>query len=795
MPDPNLERRVLEHYERLLAVPELDRDAWLDRETANDPDLRARVDAMRRAARAAALQTGSALDQLNEDIVPDTIGAYRIIRSLGRGGMGAVYLAERLAGDFDHQVAIKVIKTGLFSETLIDRFRRERQTLAGLNHPHIARLYDGGEMPDGAPYLVMEYVAGQTLSEWITSNQPDQATRKNLFLQICDAVEYAHQNLVIHRDLTPSNILVTTGGDAKVIDFGIARPQVAADDGATPSTFSGLSLTPGFAAPERLAGVEANTLVDIFSFGKILSLLLVDAPDSELAAVAARAQANDPNDRYPTVASMALEIAHWEQGLPVAAYSTGRWYRFKKIIQREKLLFASVAALALALVGGLVATGWAYTRAEHERVIADQRFSQIRALAGFQIFDLYDRLDNVVGNVEARVALAREAQRYLAILARDPDADDALKLETARGFIKLALIQGVSARPNLGQHDQALANLAEAQRLLGSLSGLPNAVTALHLARVHAYRALLLTHAESKPREARAEINLCTDVLDRVAAADRGSDYMLARSDCRLSLLEWLDVESRAEELDVAAIRLLADVDEWPAAMRQSPRADFDRALAMHFRASAGYSSDDAASRRAGLARNLAADRMFADLERRFPNDPLYLYRRAYNAYYGHAAASQLEQDDVAQTLLTQARNTVARLLLIDARDESLVTFEERLREAQADFYAVTGRFDQAIAMQQTVIDGRAALVRENRASNRLSDLGYGYAILGVIARRANRRELACSSWNAAERHLREVASRGDLRGYVADMRGGIQRNIARCERGEPVSAFEALNE
>jgi eukaryotic-like serine/threonine-protein kinase len=318
MPDAQLERRLLELYERLLAVPEPDRDTWLDGEAGDDVDLRARVEAMRRAARIAALQTGSALDQLNEEIVPQNIGAYRIIGDLGRGGMGAVYLAERLAGDFDHQVAIKVIKTGLFSQTLIERFRRERQTLAQLNHPYIARLYDGGELPDGAPYLVMEYVPGQTLVEWIVSTQPSQAMRIKLFLQICDAVEYSHQNLVIHRDLTPNNILVTKDGDAKLIDFGIARPQVAADDGAATSTFSGLSLTPGFAAPERLAGVEANTLIDIFSLGKILSLLLTDAPDVELEAVAARAQAANPNDRFPTVAGITLAVTEWQKGLPVA---------------------------------------------------------------------------------------------------------------------------------------------------------------------------------------------------------------------------------------------------------------------------------------------------------------------------------------------------------------------------------------------------------------------------------------------------------------------------------------------
>jgi eukaryotic-like serine/threonine-protein kinase len=194
-----------------------------------------------------------------------------------------------------------------------------------------------------------------------------------------------------------------------------------------------------------------------------------------------------------------------------------------KFIRREKVLVASVAVVALALVGGLLATGWAYAQAERQRLVAEQRFSQIRALAGFQLFDLYDRLDNVIGNVEARAALAKEAQSYLAILARDPNANDALKLETARGFIKLALIQGVSARPNLGKHDLALANLGEAQRLLGTISKQPVALTAPPLAQVHAYRALLLTHAKSKPQEAREEIRRCTEVLDGFASVDKSS--------------------------------------------------------------------------------------------------------------------------------------------------------------------------------------------------------------------------------------------------------------------------------
>lgn len=741
------------------------------------------------------LQTGGAALFLAEAEEPEQIGSYRVVRCLGKGGMGAVYLGERLTGDFDHQAAIKVIKAGLFSETLIERFRRERQTLAQLNHPHIARLYDGGEMADGAPFLVMEYVPGQTLSQWLQSGRGDRATSIRLFLQICDAVEFAHQNLVIHRDLTPSNILVTDNTEAKLIDFGIARPQVAQGDGATGSTFSGLSLTPGFAAPERFAGAEVNTRADIFSLGKVFEVLLGENKPPELAAIANRAQASNPEDRFATASAVKQAIIDWQERRPVDAYSTSTWYRLRKFVDRERLIFGASAAIAVALVAGLGATGWAYARAEQERREADRNFAQVRALAGFQLFELYDRLDNVVGNIEARMALAAQAQRYLAILAASAGANDDLKLEAARGYIKLALIQGIPARPNLGDHDLASANLEAAEGLLDDVTDLPLAATVPYRSQVHAYRAILMTHAQRKPAQARSEIDRCLALLETVPPTARDETYMLSRSECRLAELEWLDVESVPADLEISANRMLADIKEWPAALQRSPRAEFDRALALGFHATVGYLASDRASQERGLKQNLEADAVFASLERRFPNDPVYLYRRSYNAFYGHVAASQLERDDIAEDLIDQAISTADRLLRLDPKDESLTTFRERLSEAQASFFGATGRFDEAIAIQQSLILGRAAKVGPDRSSSALSDLGFGHAVLGMIARQAGRRELACRSWSTAESLLAEVAARKELVGHVAALRGGMQRNLERCARGEPVSSFGHLRE
>lgn len=258
----------MELLERSMDAPEDERQAFIRAATSARSEVIARALTLLKAEQrsVADLATGGARlsdGGHDDENSPDRIGAYRILRLLGRGGMGSVYLGKRDADNFEHVVTIKLIKQKLLSESLIARFQRERQILARLNHPHIARLYDGGETQAGAPYIVMEYVDGLSLAEWLAEERPDLARRLDLFAQIYDAVSFAHQNLMIHPDLTPGNVLVSAGDQAKLIDFGIARPQAEDDDQADASTLSGLSLTPGYSVPERALGQAANTLSDI----------------------------------------------------------------------------------------------------------------------------------------------------------------------------------------------------------------------------------------------------------------------------------------------------------------------------------------------------------------------------------------------------------------------------------------------------------------------------------------------------------------------------------------------------
>ncbi|MEL7447194.1 MAG: serine/threonine-protein kinase, partial [Pseudomonadota bacterium] len=246
--DPAIEREAMAALEEALDLPSDERRDFVRSKPSLSQAVKDRATALLQSidAPVSSLLTGGASAELEDEAVPDQIGAYRILRLIGRGGMGNVYLGERAAQDFDHAVAIKVIKKRLINPHLIERFRAERQILADLNHPNIARLFDGGETEAGAPYFVMEFVDGVPLNQWIELASRSLEERIQVFLQICAAVETAHQRLIIHRDLTPPNILITPQNVVKIIDFGIARSEQSDHEGKD----SSFGHTPGFAAPE-----------------------------------------------------------------------------------------------------------------------------------------------------------------------------------------------------------------------------------------------------------------------------------------------------------------------------------------------------------------------------------------------------------------------------------------------------------------------------------------------------------------------------------------------------------------
>ena len=208
-----------------------------------------------------------------EGRVGQHIGPYQIVREIGHGGMGTVYLANRADQTFDKQVALKLIKRGMDSDAIIKRFVIERQILANLDHPNIARLIDGGTTEDGLPYFVLEYIEGTTITRYCDQHRLNTSERLKLFRQVCTAVQFAHQNLIVHRDLKPSNIIVTADGTPKLLDFGIAKLLSAAPAVETTATI-GRVLTPEYASPEELRGLAVTTSSDVYSLGVVLYELL-----------------------------------------------------------------------------------------------------------------------------------------------------------------------------------------------------------------------------------------------------------------------------------------------------------------------------------------------------------------------------------------------------------------------------------------------------------------------------------------------------------------------------------------
>ncbi len=330
-------------------------------------------------------------------LIGQQIGAFRLIRLLGQGGMATVFLGEREGADFAQQAAVKLLRRGLYSEVEQRLFRRERQTLARLSHPNIAHLIDGGVTATGIPYLVMEYIDGVSITEHMAAQRLDLRARLRLFAVVCLAVEAAHRQLIVHRDLKPSNILVDAYGEVKLLDFGIAK-LLDDDDGATRTGIA--ALTPGYAAPEQYVGGPVSTATDVYSLGVLLhELLLGVRPEAttsrrpsalatgrdqepgnlpagktalhtalkgDLDNILLKALAIEPARRYASAGAFADDIDRHLDGRPVAAHPPSHRYRTGKFVLRHKTGVAAAAAVMLSLVIGLTLTVWQAERAQRQ---------------------------------------------------------------------------------------------------------------------------------------------------------------------------------------------------------------------------------------------------------------------------------------------------------------------------------------------------------------------------------------------------------------------------------------------
>ncbi|MEZ4587605.1 MAG: serine/threonine-protein kinase [Gemmatimonadales bacterium] len=491
--DGELFRRARPVFEAAIELPFDERAAFVARETAGDPELDRAVRRLL-AAHADDSFLGGVERAALEPLIGgepaargEQVGPYRLLELIGMGGMGAVYLAERADGEFDQRVAIKLMRAGPLGPEALERFRRERQILAWLDHPNIARLLDGG-MAEAGPYLVMEHVAGVPIDRYADQRELDVEQRIRLFLAVVGAVDRASRHLVTHRDLKPGNILVTDAGQVKLLDFGIAR--LTEDDGHGTLTVAGQrAFTPAYASPEQLRGEPLGTASDVYSLGAVLYRLLTghlphaseglspaaferlvssepparaSSHGGELAGdldtILQKALHADPARRYRSVADLGDDLERHLARRPVKARPDTVGYRVSRFVRRNTVLVVAAGLLALAVSVGVVATTIEGRRAE-------RRFEEVRRLANALLFDLHDAVRDLPGATAVRRMLVSRALEYLDVLRREAPSDRALELELAAAYEQVGEIQGDPHRANLGDLEGALASYRQAFEL------------------------------------------------------------------------------------------------------------------------------------------------------------------------------------------------------------------------------------------------------------------------------------------------------------------------------------------
>ncbi len=489
-------RRIEEMFLTLADRPASEREAYLTRVCGGDDDLRREVlsllaedDAEDFIREPIAGATLSLKAEAKDDLTGARIGPYRLTRLVGRGGMGAVYEAVRDDGQFRQQVALKIIRRGMDTDFVRDRFLRERQILASLDHPHIARLLDGGATPDGRPYFVMEFVAGEPITDYCRRRQLTLNEKLKLFRDVCSAVQHAHQKLVIHRDLKPGNILITPSADGKggaprLLDFGIAKLLAPDARAAVTQTETALRLmTPDYASPEQVRGDAITTTTDVYSLGVVLYELLTrhrphqfknlspaeieraicdaeieepskvvsrmkDAPAKlarqlagDLDNIALMALRKEPERRYQSVEQFSEDIRRHLAGLPVVARKDTFGYRAGKFVRRHKLALGFVVTVLALLLGVAITMAVQAARISRERDRANLEAATAKEVTEFLVgsFELADP-DQARGRaVTVREALDRSAAKVERELKNQPEVQARLMEAMGRVYQKLGL--------------------------------------------------------------------------------------------------------------------------------------------------------------------------------------------------------------------------------------------------------------------------------------------------------------------------------------------------------------------
>jgi eukaryotic-like serine/threonine-protein kinase len=536
-------------------------------------------------------------------------GPYRVTGLLGQGGMGSVWRAERADGLFEREVALKLVHPGLLGATWHERFARERQILAALAHPHIARLLDAGVADDGQPYLALELVEGTPLNQYCDDQQLPLHARLALMIQVLQAVQHAHQNLVIHRDLKPANILVDASGQVRLLDFGIAK--LLHEEGSAAETeltlMGGSAMTPRYASPEQAAGQPAGTASDVYSLGVVLYELLcghsprrdgpsppsqwaIDAPTAaqrgsdpralaahlrgDLDTIALKALKPDPAERYPTAESLHADLQRFLDGQPVHARPDSAAYRVRKFVGRHRVAVIAASASAAVLVAAAAVSLWQADAARQAAAEAARESQRAQAVQGFLVEVFGANSLRQADPQRARQATAGElldegAARATKTLKSNPDAQEAVLDVLADMYFQLE------------EFNQA--------------------------ARLRRERALALerAHGGNDPRAAEAWLSYAMDVANTkqrsqaAPAIERARAILDAIGDHDSEMRGWLAIESARLAQYESLPRMRQDAEAALAQFQAVPQRWTNLYHALQIAARARYLGGDAEGARA----------------------------------------------------------------------------------------------------------------------------------------------------------------------------------------------------
>jgi non-specific serine/threonine protein kinase/serine/threonine-protein kinase len=738
--------QIKDLFSSALEHPTAERSAFLDRSCGEDIELLAQVRSLLDAhesslgfiERPAVERAGlaPALEPLNWQ--GRRLGNYRIISEIGRGGMSHVYKAARDDDQYYKEVAIKLLRPGLDTHSLLQRLRDERQMLAQLSHPNIAQLLDGGVTETGAPYIVMEYVEGQPIDAYCEERGLSITSRLDLVRTLCGAVHYVHQHLMVHGDLKGSNILVTRSGVVKLLDFGIAKLLNAASDPSHTMVNQVVALTPAYASPEQIRGEPITTASDVYSLGVLIYKLLtgtlpfevpgelfgweaaaavgdrpprlpsVAAAESnapayrriarqlrgDLDAVVMKALSKEPEDRYGSAEHLAEELHRYQRGFPVHAHPPRPLYRTRKLVMRHKAATVAISLFAVAIVTGVVTTAWQAHVARMERARAERHLAEIRKLTNTYLRDVYGAAVNLPGATEVRKLLVENSLKHIAAL--EGEAQDSLdfKRELAQAYLRFGDVQGDYLGANIGDTEGAVQSYRRALRLREQVAEQSPTVTDLSdLLRSYISLSELLA-AQSKLDEAIPLAESANAVGKRLVAMPdaRSEDHRMAAAAQMLlgTDLSTVDLPRALATLRSAQEtfeRLLAEQPEDPGARR-------DMAL-IHSRI--GFAHIRAEQYEPALEHYLKSSDYAEQLAQEYPADAAALRGAAFVGVNVGEAYNHLKQPDPALEKIQVALSRVEHLQRTDPANEQATLAIAYVLNHLGDSYLLKGQPETAL--------------------------------------------------------------------------------------------------